>query len=208
MQSIQNDYPVAKEEFLELNNKFGQLCHYAAWQLKKKNSNNNHTDDQEDIAQDLQIALMRAASYYKRQTYIEDCLTLLSSSFGLFVEVDEDGEIHFKVTDKSDHNDKLIRSVIKELWDLWLNRTRHGANRQKFGKYQEAILDLLVKKFVKKVERPKKDASLLIDAKFVTYCKQIIWNQQKAIGKKITREKSWRNGMVSLSEYDYLVSAS
>jgi hypothetical protein len=29
-------------------------------------------------------------------------------------------------------------------------------------------------------------------------------NAQKSLGKKITREKGIRTGMVSLSEYDYL----
>jgi hypothetical protein len=43
-----------------------------------------------------------------------------------------------------------------------------------------------------------------MDSKFATYCKAITWNAQKSLGKKITREKSIRTGMVSLSEYDYL----
>lgn len=182
MQSIVNDFPVSESEFMILDEKFGQLCHYAAWQLKKKNSNNNHTDEQEDVAQDLRIALLRAGSYYKRQTYIENCFTVLQQTL----------------------RDKFVKSILEELVDLWNNRTRHGANRQKFGEYQEAIMERLLVKFVERDLRPKRAAPLEMDAKFVTYCKQIIWNQQKAIGKKITREKSWRNGLVSLSEFDYL----
>ena len=182
MQSIVNEFPVTEPEFSILDEKFGQLCHYAAWQLKKKNSNNNHTDEQEDVAQDLRIALLRAGSYYKRQTYIETSFAVLEETL----------------------KDKFVKKILVELIDLWNNRTRHGANRQKFGEYQEQIMERLLVKYVERSVRPQKAAVLEMDTKFITYCKQIIWNQQKAIGKKITREKSWRNGLVSLSEYDYL----
>jgi hypothetical protein len=69
---------------------------------------------------------------------------------------------------------------------------------------QEKILDRIINKFVPKEHRPKKDAPLKIDSKFTTYCKAIVWNGQKSMGKKITREKSIRSGMVSLSEFDFL----
>lgn len=182
MQSIVNEFPVTEPEFLELDEKFGQLCHYAAWQLKKKNSNNNHTDEQEDVAQDLRIALLRAGSYYKRQTYIETSFKVLEETL----------------------KDKFVKRILDELIDLWNNRTRHGANRQKFGEYQQEIMERLLVKYVSHDVRPQRTATLKMDTKFITYCKQIIWNQQKAIGKKITREKSLRNGLVSLSEFDYL----
>lgn len=184
MKKIVNDFPITEEEFMILDEKFGALAHYAAWQLKKKNSNNNHTDEQEDVAQDLRIALLRAGSYYKRQTYIENCFESLQKNL----------------------KDTFLKKILCQLVDLWNNRTRHGANRQKFGEYQEKIMERLILKNVKRDERPQKDAPLKMDTKFVTYCKQIIWNQQKAIGKKITREKSWRNGLVSLSEFDFLGS--
>lgn len=102
-------------------------------------------------------------------------------------------------------SDKLLKDFCSHLLDLWNNKTRHGANRQKFGDFQEELLDMLLRT-VPKDQWPDKNASLVIDGKFVTYCKQIIWNQQKQMGKKITREKSWRTGLVSLSEYDYLGS--
>lgn len=182
MQKIVSDFPIIEKEFIQLDEKFGDLVHYIAWQLKKRNSNNNHTDEQEDVAQDLRIALLRSGSYYKRQTYIENCFTILEETL----------------------KDKFIKDILNELIDLWNNRTRHGANRQKFGDYQEQIMEQLIVKYIKTEDRPQKSTPLEMDAKFIRYCKQIIWNQQKAIGKKITREKSWRNGLVSLSEFDYL----
>jgi hypothetical protein len=94
--------------------------------------------------------------------------------------------------------------IINELDSLWNNRTRHGANRQKFGAYQEKILDRIVLKIVPKNKRPDRKQNLRIDAKFATYCKAIVWNGQKSMGKKITREKTIRSGQVSLSEFDYL----
>lgn len=182
MKEIVNKFPVTEKEYANLEEKFGELCEYQAWQLLKKNSKNNHTDGQEDIAQDMRIALLRSASYYKRQCYIESCL-----------EVCEEYA-----------KDNFMKSILDQLKDLWINKTRHGANRQKFGEYQENILDKMVKCLVPIKKRPSKKTPLLMDTKFITYCKAITWNAQKALGKKITREKSIRTGMVSLSEYDYL----
>lgn len=182
MKMIQDSFPVTEDEYLMLDKKFGELCEYQAWQLIKKNTRNNHTDSQEDIAQDMRIALLRAASYYKRQTYIEACFVLC----------------------KKYAKDPVIKSVLKQLSNLWKNKTRHGANKQKFGPHQEKMLDKLVKSLVPSKERPDKKAPLKMDSKFTTYCKAITWNAQKSLGKRITREKSIRTGMVSLSEFDYL----
>lgn len=183
MQSIINSFPITNDEYGELDRKFGKLCHHQSWQLLKKNVNNNCSDDREDMLQEIRIALIRAGSYYKRQTYIEDS---------------------FEALEKHITKDDFSMFMLKELKRLWTNRTRHGANRQKFGEFQEVILDRLVKKYVPKADRPDRDRPLQVDTKFITYCKQITWNEQKHMGKKITREKSWRTGLVSLSEFDYL----
>ena len=182
MKLIQESFPVTEEEYAILDGKFGELCEYQAWQLIKKNTRNNHTDSQEDIAQDMRIALLRAASYYKRQCYIESCLDLC----------------------KKYAKDPVLKGVYKRLANLWKNKTRHGANKQKFGPHEEKILEKMVKGIVPVKERPDRKSSLRMDSKFATYCKAITWNAQKSLGKKITREKSIRTGMVSLSEYDYL----
>lgn len=183
MKDICNNFPITSDEYFELDEKFGKLCYYAAHQLKKKNSKNNCVEDIDDINQELQLSIIRAGSYYKRQIYIEKSLELAKK--------------HIKKTQK---NTKLI----KTLQNLWKNRTRHGANRQKFGPVQEKLLDDLIKKYVPRKLRPSKKESLKIDSKFSTYCKAIVWNGQKSMGKKITREKVIRTGLVSLSEYDYL----
>lgn len=182
MREIIHDFPITEKEFLELDKKFSKLCWCAAHELKRKNSNNNYIDDAEDIKQELQMSMLRAGSYYKRQIYIEKCLAVA----------------------KKYADDKFVFKIVQELENLWSNRTRHGANRQKFGKHQENLLDKIVRRMVPKEEQPFKDAPLKIDSKFATYCKAIVWNGQKSMGKKITREKSIRSGMVSLSEFDYL----
>jgi len=74
--TITEQFPVGEQEYLELDKKFGNLANYAGWQLIKKNNRNNHTDSHEDVAQELRIALLQAGSYYKRQVYIESCLSL------------------------------------------------------------------------------------------------------------------------------------
>ncbi len=185
MEYILHAFPVTNEEYKTLDEMFGKLAHYAAWQLVKKNVKNNHTDDPEDIAQELRWAIIRAASYFKRQVYLENSM----AAARLYVR------------------DPLVISVLDELEQLWRNRTKHGANKQKFGQHQELILDDIVLKYVPDKDRPSKSASLQINRKFTTYCKAITWNCQKSIGKKITREKAIRSGIVSLSEYDYLVSS-
>ena len=182
MRHIFHSFPITNEEYVLLDDKYGELAQFQAWQLIKKNSRNNHNNGQEDFAQDLRISLLTAGSYYKRQTYIEECLRLCH-----------------KYAD-----DKFIRRLVAGLADLWLNKTRHGANRQKFGIHQEKLLDKLVKALVPARQRPSRKAPLRLDAKFNRYCKAITWNNHKAMGKKITREKAIRAGQVSLSEFEYL----
>jgi len=182
MQTICNKWHISDKEYETLDTMFGRLAHKQAWDLKRRNVNNNVSEDQEDMVQEIRIALIRAGSYYKRQTYIESC----------FDALDE----HIK--------DPFTKALVCELKHLWKNKTRHGANRQKFGDYQEVLLDRLLRKYVPKNARPQRNQPLLLDPKFVTYCKQITWNEQKRMGKKITRDKSWMTGLVSLSEFDYL----
>lgn len=184
MKKICDSFPITDTEFLELQKKFGKLCYYAAHQLKKKNCNNNTTDDIEDINQELQLSIIRAGSYYKRQVYIENCFSLLD----LYVK------------------DQTFKNFLNYLKYLWKNRTRHGASHQKFGEYQELLLENLIDKFIPKENKPNRSKFLKMDKKFITYCKAILWNGQKLIGKKITKEKNIRTGLCSLSEYDYLGS--
>jgi len=184
MQSITDNFPISNEEYMDLEKAFGQLTKYASWQLLRKNAKNNHTDDFEDINQELIMSLIRAGSYYKRQVYIEQCFEVAKK--------------HVK--------DIFISKLVEGLENLWRNRTRHGANRQKYGAYQEELLYRIVKKFVPSRERPKKNSPLKIDNKFSTYCKAIAWNAQKSLGRKITKEKSIRAGIASLSDFDYLGS--
>lgn len=181
-EQICKDWMINNEEYRLLDERFGNLAEFASWELYRKNSRNNHTNEQTDIAQDLRMALMRAGSYYKRQVYIEACLELC----------------------KKYATDSFMKLMVDSLQDLWDNKTRHGANRQKFGPYQETVLYKLLRKIVPKAERPDKNALLRMDSKFTTYCKAITWNEQKSMGKKITREKVIRASMCSLSEFDYL----
>jgi len=184
LKSILDVWKVTPDEYNQLDKAFGQLCYYAAWQLSRKNTKNNHQNDLEDFYQELVFSLLRAGAYTKRQVYIEASLAACAE--------------HVK--------DDFCRKILDGLQDLWNNRTRHGANRQKFGPRQEKMLDRLLAKVVPVEQRPSKDRPLEIDAKFARYCKQIVWNQQRSMGKKITREKPLRVGMVSLSEFDYLGS--
>ena len=182
MKTVLEAFPILEEEFEELEKAFGQLCYYAAWQLSRKNTKNNHQNDIDDFQQELLFSVIRAGSYYKRQVYIEKSLEVCKV---------------FAV-------DPFLVHLLSELQDLWDNRTRHGANRQKYGGHQERLLRLIMRTVVPKSLRPSRRQRLKLDPKFATYCKQIIWNAQRSMGKRITREKPLRSGQVSLSEYDYL----
>lgn len=181
---IWNDFPVNTEEYGVLSEKFGKLCYYVAQQLKKKNYQNMFLDEVEDVYQELQFSLMQAGSYYKRQTYMEKSLEIAKK--------------HIK--------DQFLFLMLMELEDLWRNKTHHGAKRQRFGKFQELLLENMVEKQVPQEFYPNKNAKLEIDNRFTPYCKAIIWNSMKSMGKKITKEKSIRLNQVSLSEFDYLSS--
>jgi hypothetical protein len=182
MDYILSNFGVTDDEYEQIKDLFDDLCHYASWQLIQKNVKNNHTDDQEDIVQEIRWASIKAAAYFKRQVYLESCMNVARS----YVK------------------DPDVIAALDKLESLWHNRTKHGANKQKFGEPQEQELERIIDRYVPDSDRPKKRQPLQFNRKFVTYCKAIIWNRQKSLGKKITKEKAIRSGQVSLSEYDYL----
>jgi len=183
MLSIFKNFPITQDEYKLLEKKFGQLCYYASWQLTRKNSSNNHQFDIEDFCQELMFSVLRAGSYYKRQVFIDSSLNALTKA---------------KLPE-------FAKLILNELTDLWANRTRHGANKQKFGDHQEEILKKMCQQYLDQETVPQVDRPLQFETKFATYCKQIIWNAQRNLGKKITREKPLRSGQVSLSDHDYLM---
>jgi hypothetical protein len=174
------DFRISDSEFIELDKKFDKLCIFASWKLKRNNVHNNTGIDLDDYVQELRIALLDAGYYYKRQVYIESCFKVVNQ----YVE------------------DFFTKQIIEELESLWKNRKKHGASRQKFGDYHEKILFKLVNGIVPVKRRPKKRKPLQIDKKFITYCKSICWNRQKLLGKKISKDRSFRVGQVSLSDLD------
>ncbi len=177
-----NPFAVTDAEYKLLQDQFQDLCYFASWQLMRKNIKNNHTEDIDDIMQQLHMSIIRAGRYYKRQVYIEECLK--------------------KAEEHAD--DRFTKNVVKELKVLWENKTKHGANKQKFGPHQEKLLERIMDKCVPNKERPDIKAELRIDKKFHTYCKAIAWNEQKSMGRKISRERIVRSGQVSLSEFDFV----
>lgn len=186
-------FPITNKEYEYIEKEFGHLMYYNAWELIRKNKKNYHTDDIEDVVQEVRFASIQAVSYFKRQIYIESCMKVL--------------EDHFNTTQNLAPTIKSQEvSKLKKLNKLWENRTKHGANRQKFGEREEKILEDMIVMHIPENARPDKNQDLKINPQFVTYYKTIIWNKQKNIGKKITKEKAIRNGMVSLSEYEYLGS--
>ena len=48
LENIVNMFPITNEEYEILDKKFGKLCHYAAWELKRKNAKNANINDPDD----------------------------------------------------------------------------------------------------------------------------------------------------------------
>lgn len=180
--SIFRTFPLTNDEYAELESRFGDLCKFQSHQLRRKNLKNNPGFDLDDFIQDQRMALFTAGCYYKRQMYIVSSLALV----------------------KEYAKDSFTEQVCRELQSLWDNRKRHGANRQKFGEHQERLLTRLVRQCVPRHLWPRKNRPLEFDHKFTNYCKSITWNKQKTNGRKISKERSFRSGLVSLSEFSYL----
>ena len=180
--AIFDSFGLTNEECLELESKFGKLCYKIVWELKRKNSKNNYTEDLDDVMQELRISMVKAGCYYKRQTYLEECMKICSEYI----------------------KDEFLLLVLNVLRDLWSIRTHHGAHRTCFGEYQESLLGMLVLTLDENI-RPKK-RKLEVDSDFGTYCKAILWNCQKNLGRKISKMRNIRNNCVSISEFDYMGS--
>ena len=56
-------FHVTENEWLMLREKFEALCQFQAWQLLRKNTKNNHTNEFEDVVQELEMHLLIAGSY-------------------------------------------------------------------------------------------------------------------------------------------------
>jgi hypothetical protein len=181
LRNIFRSFKLTDAEFEMLRKKFGDLCKYEAWQLLRKNLKNNHTDELEDIEQDLLLAMAKAGIYYKRQTYIEECI--------------RQAKKHVK--------DPFLSKMVVSLSNLWDRRKFHGASRQTFGQKQERVLNQIISTLPFD-QRPNPKKPLVMCDELIIYCKGITWNQQRALGRKISKERSIRTGCVSLSEYNFL----
>ena len=75
---IQKRFPISDKEYKKLEEKYGKLCWYAASQLML--SNKKSYEDLQDYHSEISIGMFRAASYYKRQTFIENVFNFFSNS--------------------------------------------------------------------------------------------------------------------------------
>lgn len=175
-QDICSRWQVTDKEYEILEEQFGRYCHDVAWKLLYKNAKNNHTDDEADIYQEMRIKLFIAAAYQKRQQYIEKSLEICKKY------VSNDG----------------VKEVEK-LENMWHKKQVDG-KRVRFGVEQEELLAKLVGEYVPDNLQPKKDAPLAINDRFPAYCKSILQNRSRFLGKKITKERPVRVNQVSLSD--------
>ena len=184
MDYIISNFGVTNEEYEKIDELYGDLFHFMSHQLIRGNTKNNHTDEEEDIVQEVRWAAVKAAAYFKRQVYIEKCMKVVRQY----------------IKNKEDLN------KLDELETAWLQRTSHGAGKSRYSQPQEEQLDALVHLYIPEEDRPKKDKLLDFNSRFATYVKSVTWNKIRNLGKSYTKMKSLRVGQISLSEYDYLGS--
>lgn len=178
--SMFKKFPILDAEYVDVEKQFDKLCCAIAWDLQKKNRNNNCNVETEieDVIQEIRIAVLEAMCYHKRQIYID-------SSF----------VVALKYCMNAD-----VRTELLNIYDIWQNRKEHGTNRPKFEKQHEDLLEKIVMEYVPDKMLPNKNKPIKIDTEFKNYCKSIAWNRQKSIGRKITKERVIKKGIVSLSE--------
>lgn len=175
MSSIIKDYPLTNDEYVIIEKAFGGLIRHAANQLGKKNSGIFHNSDViEDFNQEIKIVCLHAAACVKRQAYLKEC---------------------FEVTKKYNNNNVVIEEILDVIKPVI------------FKSYDEKVEKILLEIMNKTVDiqfHPSKNGLLKITKDLYPYFKAVIWNRQKSLGKQLTKDKKFRLGLVSLSEYDYL----
>jgi hypothetical protein len=73
-------FPLTTAEYEQLEDELGDLLHFIAWKFLRCNQQANHTEEEADVCQELRIALMIGAAYFKRQTWVEACFDVLPES--------------------------------------------------------------------------------------------------------------------------------
>ncbi len=182
--SYLSPFKLTDDEWKQIYNRFWKLGRHQARSLLNGNLKGSHTEDQEDIEQEMFQSMITAAMYHKRQCFIDYCFKSIRK--------------HVK--------DENVLTKAKELENIWNKKTVKGMVRKKFGINQEKTLYKLVNQHIPQEVRPSPTDPFTFDQNFDKYCKNITWNRIKNIGRKITKERSLRSGMASLSSFNYLTS--
>lgn len=175
---IHKEYSIGSEEWELLEKRLGNLCRKITWQLLRQNHIAN-SDNFEIWNTEIQMALVRAACYYKRQCYLKKALSALESIKGRMNEQD--------------------RIEAEALLSRWRSRPKNGEPR--FSREHEKRLAKLLAKSAAE-SAPKKE-SLVFDREFEPYAKRIIWNAQKTLGRKMSKQKQEAT-MLSLDDLAFL----
>jgi len=140
-------------------------------------SNKKSYEDLQDYHSEISIGMFRAASYYKRQTFIENVFNFFSNSDIL-------------------QNDDLIKfNKLKKKWE----------KKSSFLEPDEdSLIDILEKYKNYCPNAPNYNSPLKFDNKFNIYCKAIIWNTSKSLGQHISKENKHKNREISLDEWKFL----
>lgn len=174
--AVLSKFRLSDKEWIDLDKKYGKLCKFQARTLLDKNTTSMHTEDYEDIEQEMRQSMIVAALYAKRHKYIEDC---------------------FEIGNKIIKDDKNLFTLNK-LESIWRNKAT------RFTRVHDQMLEDLMINCVPENYRPSPNTPLDVDSsKFKAYCKGITWNRCKAMGRKITKERPLRSGIVSLSKFDF-----
>lgn len=172
---VHKQYSVTTSEWSELEKKLGNLCRTITWQLLRQNKM-ACIENFDEWNPEVQMALVRAACYYKRQCYLQAAIEHVDSVIDELTDYD--------------------KSEASDLLRQWTSKPKNGQPR--FSREHELRLDALISK----TAGPSRER-LVLDSDFVPYAKRIMWNAQKTIGKKLTSAKK-EIAMISLDECEFL----
>lgn len=179
-------FKLTDDEWQQIHKNFWKLCRHQAKSLLNMNTKGSHTDDQDDIEQEMYQSMIIAAMYHKRQCFIDSCFNALANNV----------------------KDKGLLEIISKLESLWRPEASdelQATPRRRFGEHQEKTLYRLVNSCLPSALRPSPNTPFKFNEKFERYCKANTWNRIKTLGRKITKERTLRSGMASLSSFNYLV---
>ena len=166
-----SSFCITSTEYIQIKDKIGDLPWTIGWQFLRQSPPNAHTEEIEDLSQDVWLSICGAVHCIKRQKYVKEA---------------------FKLIEKFNPNNK----EKQRLEDRWNHRA--GTGKKSFHIEEELELRNLVNQTIPKEIRPDPYLELKINDKILPYLKSAMYNKSKRkIGTNI-KERPLRKSSISI----------